>query len=500
MRWKGLCLLGLWALVCPAGKALGEANGLKRTVVKIFTVTNRPNYYQPWERGYQYNSSGSGCVLPGKLVLTNAHVVSDQAFLQVMKAGDTKKYTAKLAYVDHDREVALLRVADEAFFEGTVPVELGPTPAQRDKVAVYGFPVGGDELSITEGVVSRVEVQIYTHSQRAFLTLQTDAAINPGNSGGPAFRGGKMMGIAFQAYSGGGVQNTGYIVPVEIIQRSLEDWKSGLLEAPPNLGIHWQKMESPSLRAFYGMKKDLSGVLVTKVVFGSPAWGVLKAEDVLLSLQGQGIADNGTVLFRNDERLLFSHVIGQCRSGQKVRAEVLRDGKVQVLSMTLRPYEPLVAGPEYDIRPTYFIAGGLVFMPLSYNYLSLFKNNTAPVELQDYYENGTASEARRRVIFVNEVLPHEINVGYHELKQAVVAKVNGKDISRMEDVIEAFRNPTGKYHVVQLEKSPEGEDSFGNRIVLEAKGFEEASEAILKAFGITQDRSEDLGGDGKAKE
>jgi hypothetical protein len=151
-----------------------------------------------------------------------------------------------------------------------------------------------------------------------------------------------------------------------------------------------------------------------------------------------------------------------------------------------------VSGPEYDVRPTYFIAGGLVFMPLTYNYLSLFKNNTAPIELQDYYENGTASETRRKVVFVNEVLPHEINVGYHELKQSVVAKVNGKDISRMEDVIEAFRNPSGKYHVVQLEKSPEGEDSFGNRIVLEAKGFEEASETILKAFGISQDRSEDL--------
>src|SRR5690349_16720565 len=83
----------------------GDDESLKKSVVKIFTVTNRPNYYQPWVLGYQFNASGSGCILPGNEILTNAHVVSDQVFLQVMKAGDTRKYTAKVQYVDHDREV-----------------------------------------------------------------------------------------------------------------------------------------------------------------------------------------------------------------------------------------------------------------------------------------------------------------------------------------------------------------------------------------------------------
>jgi S1-C subfamily serine protease len=295
MKKRQLLLIALGLLILP-GRALPDDASLKKSVVKIFTVTNRPNYYKPWERGYQYNTSGSGCVLPGNLVLTNAHVVSDAVFLQVMKAGDTQKFTAKVEYVDHDREVAVLKVEDADFFKGTIPVQYGDLPSQRDKVAVYGFPIGGDELSITEGVVSRIEVQLYTHSQRHFLATQTDAAINAGNSGGPAFKGGKMVGVAFQAY--GKAENTGYIVPMEVIRESLQDWKEGVLDGPPSLGIYWQKMESPSLKAYYRMKQVHSGVLVTKILYGSPAAGILEVEDVVLSVGGVSIADNGTVKFR----------------------------------------------------------------------------------------------------------------------------------------------------------------------------------------------------------
>src|SRR6185295_2633818 len=123
------------------------------SVVKIFTVAKRPNYLQPWDTGYQDNTTGSGAIIDGKRILTNAHVVSHQVFLQVRKVGDPKKYTAHVLFVAHDCELALLSVDDPSFFEGTVPVTFGDLPYQRDKVAAYGFPLGGDELSITEGVV-----------------------------------------------------------------------------------------------------------------------------------------------------------------------------------------------------------------------------------------------------------------------------------------------------------------------------------------------------------
>jgi len=52
---------------------------------------------------------------------------------------------------------------------------------------VAGYPLGGDSLSITKGIVSRVTMTRYAHASNKLLGIQIDAAINPGNSGGPAF-------------------------------------------------------------------------------------------------------------------------------------------------------------------------------------------------------------------------------------------------------------------------------------------------------------------------
>src|ERR1019366_9239766 len=195
-----------------------------------------------------------------------------------------------------------------------------------------------------------------------------------------------------------------------------------------------------------------------------------------------------------DERVSFSHVVGQYQMGQKIVLEVLRDGKPKTLALDLKPYSQLVEGPSYDVRPSYYIFGELVFMPLTVDYLSLWKNNAAPTKLANFYENEMASEKRRQIVFINEVLPHDINVGYHNLKQAVVEKINDRPISELKDVVEAFKHPSGKFHVVQLDHPIGDGDNFGNWVVLEAKDAEKATREILKSFGITKDRSDDLTG------
>ncbi|HTC20060.1 MAG TPA: hypothetical protein VK859_04380, partial [bacterium] len=105
---------------------------------------------------------------------------------------------------------------------------------------------------------------------------------------------------------------------------------------------------------------------------------------------------------------------------------------------------------------------------------------------------GMASESRKEIVLINEVLPHDINVGYHNLKQAVVAKVNGRPISELKDVVEAFRHPLGDFHVIELDHPSGDGDNFGNWVVLDAKEAEQATREILKSFDIPKDRSDDL--------
>lgn len=81
-------------------------------------------------------------------------------------------------------------------------------------VVTYGYPAGGEQISYTRGVVSRIELQNYVHiGNRSLLAVQTDAAINPGNSGGPVIQDDRVVGVAFQGVPG--LENAGFFIPPE---------------------------------------------------------------------------------------------------------------------------------------------------------------------------------------------------------------------------------------------------------------------------------------------
>jgi S1-C subfamily serine protease len=487
-RGNGIYCL-LLAFLLPFPRAAAGEDSLRKSLVKIFTTIQNPNYYEPWRVGQQENVSGSGCVISGHRILTNAHVVSNEIFIQVLKDGDAKKYTAKKIYVAHDCDLAILKVDDPKFFRGTKPVTFGGLPSLKDKVSVYGYPVGGEDLSITDGEVSRIEVIQYSHSMRNLLGIQTDAAINPGNSGGPVFSHKKLVGVAFQGYNAAVAQSTGYIVPVQLIQRFLKQVKKGSYSPVPTLGLFAEPMENDSLRSYYGMKASQTGLLVSKVIYRSSAWDKLQENDVLMSIDGFPIANDGTIPLRKGERLNFQYPLCLHKIGDKMAFKILRNKKPLKISVILKEDARLVPFLKYDVDPTYFIFGGLVFTPLNSNYLQISKD--PPAGFLPLYFDGLPSESQKQVVLLSHILSHEINKGYgSRYANLVIQKVNGVPISEMKDLIRAFENPKGGQDVIEFDNPVE----VGTKIVLDAAKAKQATQDILAKNNIPSDRSQDLKG------
>jgi S1-C subfamily serine protease len=155
--------------------------------------------------------------------MTNAHVVADQREVQLRRFQDATPYAARVEFVSHECDLAVLRVDDPLFYKDLPALSIAKAiPALRTQVRTYGYPTGGRELSSTEGVVSRFEYHTYAHDQfDSFPAAQTDAAINPGNSGGPVMLGDEVVGVAFQGRSD--LQSTGYFIPTPIIDHFLAD-------------------------------------------------------------------------------------------------------------------------------------------------------------------------------------------------------------------------------------------------------------------------------------
>ena len=148
--------------------------------------------------------------------MTNAHVVSWSKHILVQRYQDPQLYPAKIEFIGHDCDLAVLQVDDPAFFDGINPLHIGELPEVRSTVTTYGYPAGGQQISYTRGVISRIEMQRYSHIyNRSLLAVQTDAAINPGNSGGPALQDDRVVGVSFQGRPG--LENAGFFIPPNII-------------------------------------------------------------------------------------------------------------------------------------------------------------------------------------------------------------------------------------------------------------------------------------------
>ncbi|MFO0552676.1 MAG: trypsin-like peptidase domain-containing protein [Polyangiaceae bacterium] len=465
-----------------------------QSVVKVLTVSDSPDYEQPWQSHGPSSSSGSGAILRvrprdaadhGLRVLTNAHVVQNQVFVEVRRFGASRKYVARVEGVSHECDLALLRVPKAEFFDDVEPIDLGTLPALGDSVTVSGYPVGGDRLSLTQGVVSRIEVSAYAHSQRPLLAIQIDAAVNSGNSGGPVFSGDKLVGVAFQSLDD--TQNIAYAIALPIVRHFLDLMASGKTPQFASLGVVWQRLESDALRRSLGLKRADGGVLVARVAFEGSAWGSLEEGDVILSIDGEDIGPDGTVELRKGELVDHSHRIAVKSIGERVRFGILRQGRRLEVTITLKRPSLLVPEDQYDVKPTFFVFGGFLFAPLSRDYLKSWGHEwwkAAPNDLVAIYETQVRTPAKQDVILLQKVLADRINQGYHEYENHVVLTIDGQPVPSMRHLVDRADAGRGPFFTVGL--------ADGQQLVLDRAKAKLANPDILARYNLRADRSSDL--------
>ena len=455
-------------------------------VIRVFATSQDPDFDGPWQARTPSNSTGSAVVIGPGLLLTGAHVVANATFLQVQKPSQPDKAIARVRAVSHDCDLALLEVVEPPdFLDDIEPAKLGPMPRLRDEVAVVGYPVGGEEISITEGVVSRIEVQRYSHSQRHLLAVTVDAAINAGNSGGPVFGDGNVVGIAFQKLTG--VDNIGEMVPPPIIRAFLDGVGSGKRPEIPALGLTTQNLENPLLRRQLGLNPSERGVVVLHVDYGGSSDGLLEPRDVIMSIDGLPIANNGTVQYLGHHRTRYDVVLGHRYIGDRVELGIKRNGIARTITLELRPWLPLVPRSRYDQPPAYFVYGGLVFQTLTRDYLTTWDKwwNKAPKEFLNYYYLGHRTPEQHEVVILTQILADEINVGYGHLYNEAVAKLDGRIPRDMEDFVARLSSAHG---VVELETTS------GGLIILDADDVRRSTPRILERYHIPRDRTPGLPG------
>lgn len=472
------------------GKSVLNSSMDMDAVVKVFCVHTEPNFSLPWQRKRQYSSSSSGFIIAGRRVLTNAHSVEHFTQVKLKKRGSDTKYLATVLAVGTECDIALLTVSDDEFWEGVSPVEFGSLPALQDAVTVVGYPIGGDTISVTSGVVSRMEILSYVHGSTELLGLQIDAAINSGNSGGPAFSDkGKCVGIAFQSLKHEDAENIGYVIPTPVILHFIHDYeKSGEYTGFPILGVEWQKMENPDLRKAMGMTAEQKGVRIRRIEPTAPEFQFLKPSDIILSFDGVDVANDGTVPFRHGERIGFSYLVSQKYTGENAVLRVLRKSRVHEFNIKLGSHNRLIPGHIKGGPPSYYIIAGFVFAAISVPYLRSEYGKDyeyeAPVKLLEKHLHAMAQSPDEQLVVVSQVLVADINIGYEDIVNTQVLALNGKPIKNLRELAKMVESFNGEFLQFDLE--------YEQVVVLETKKAKAATPDILTTHCIPSAMSDDL--------
>jgi len=472
--------------------SLGVQSNLLRSVIKIFAVRTEPNLSMPWQMKRQYSTTASGFAVADKRIITNAHAVAFQTSIRVRKHGNAEKFVARVIGVCHQSDLAVLTVEDESFWRDVDCLEFGDIPELQESITVIGYPTGGDSISVTKGVVSRIEETYYSHGNFRLLAIQIDAAINPGNSGGPALSlDMKVVGVCFETLMN--AENIGYIIPIPVVKHFLEDVErnKGVCSGFCDIGIQIQLMESEYIRKAMGMAPEQTGILVNKVYPLSDALNVLQKDDVILSIAGSTIGNDGTIPFRDEgERISFRYVILSKFEGDPVAMQILRKG--QILDVEVKVMKPgmLAAIPanQYDVVPSYFIFAGMVFQVLTQPYLSQEWGKEwqqkAPVRFVEKALYAAKEKQDQEVVILSQILAADINVTYQQYVPNIVTHVNNSPIHNLRHLVELVEANAAPFLRLDLESE--------RVIVLDAQEAGVQSAEILASHNIPYIKSADL--------
>ena len=470
------------------------SNSVENSVVKIFATARYPDFYKPWTKQAPSELTGSGVVIGRKRILSNAHVVEYASQVQVQANQTGDKIPATVEAVAPGIDLAVLKLEDESFFDSHPPLpRANKLPEIKDAVMAYGYPQGGNTLSITKGIISRIEFAQYNFPVSG-LRIQIDAAINPGNSGGPVVAEDKMIGLAFSHL--GGADNIGYIIPCEEIELFLQDVADGRYDGKPAMFDELQTLENPCLRPFLRLDKTVQGIIVHQPLGPGPDYP-LKEWDVITRIGDAPVDNEGMINLGSILRVQFPYLVQRVAKNGKVPLRVVRDGKEMAVELPVTPDRPMVIpGLEGDYPP-YFVYGPLAFSEATREYVGQLTSagdnwirwlSARGSPLMKRAMDKPAFEGERLVVVSSPLFPHKLSKGYSNPIAQVVKSVNGQRVKNLKHLVALLRDCKDEFVTVAFDSQA------AETIVLPRVEAQAATEEILTDNGVRSQGSPDVMG------
>lgn len=460
----------------PAGVS---SRALRAGIVSVRVTGQEWNWRAPWEKLPPWNRTVTGLVVPGQRILAASTAFGNHLLVEVQKLGSDERSLARVELVDQEGPLALIAVDDPAFWTDLEPLPLAGRAPAEGAVSIHRWQRSG-LLDSYPGTVRQMRAGRHGLSQTTLLTLDVATGAEGLGESEVVIGEGKVAGLLT-----GRAGDTFAALASPVLARFLEDARSGDWRGFARAGVSWQDLTNPALREALGLRPGETGIRLLRVAANGSLGGVVRPGDVLLEVDGVRIDNNGRYEHPVYGRMLFAQLFTDGhRPGDRLKAAVLRDGQRLSLEFVLRrmlPQEERVPPYQFGSGPAYVIAGGLVFQELSRPYLGGEGARRAPPRLLVALdrEGQDFDPDRPRIVLLSSVLPDAANLGYQNLRDLIVERVNGQSIGSLDQLRRALGEPRGPYHVVELLPG-----QAARRLVIGVDEARAAAARIASAYGI----------------
>ena len=458
-----------------------SAQDMSKSIVTINVVSQDMDNYSPWQTSDSNSHVLNGCLLENNYILTLAHSLYNNIFIEVLKHGQAKKYRAKIICKDYDTGLAIIQVLNPSFYDDLIPLELIDENTNIERVKVAKWDAYG-VLKTYQAETFKNSIQFYGYLGIAlFHSMIT--GLEEGGNGEPVFQNGKLVGITSWYDE---ENNVIEVISSLNINKMLKDLKETPYEGIPFFWIGTNYINSDEyLRDYLGMSGEDSGVLVTSVPPQTSGHDVLKENDVILSIDGINIDDRGLFFSEQYGKLNYKGLIGLFHSvGDTVNMKIIREKEKMEISFSLVPINKdifLIPTRYYNEKSYYIVTGGLIFQELTENYLRTWGSEwykKADLRFINYDDYGWIfpTEDKSRIVILNRVLPAPINHGYQSMKNLILESINGISVKDLTDLYHTIQNIEDEF----IEFKFEGKES----IVLKKDEIEKSNPDIYQSYGI----------------
>lgn len=471
MRLKAIVLIAIFFVVgltagcyhVPALQSLEPVNPVisSQSIIRVNVTRQGYQFHRPWQKGPPSSRTAIGVIAAGSRVLVTSELVADHSYIELERIDNEKKSLALVEVADYEANLALLRPVDPDFLAGMKPLEIEAAAREGDILSVWQVKPNGNIIP-GEGPITAIERIPYLFGN-SFIAYRLNSSLQyrGNNFTLPVMKDGKLAGLLMRYDAKSQTIDT---IPAPVILHFLQDAAGKEYRGFPLAGINFASAEDPVLREYLGLSDMEGGVIVDRIIKGSPAEKAgLKLKDVVLEIGGYPISSHGTYEHPVYGRISVSHLI-RCEhfAGDMIKLTLLRDKKIRTAELTLEHRQAddyLVPPYIIDRRPRYFILGGLVFMELSVPYLAEYGKDwpsRAPINLVYYQRNQDILDVgeRKKIVFLTGVIPTSFTDGYEDLSNLVVKSINNVVPKNLEDIEEALKSPVNGFHKIEFEDMP----------------------------------------------